>query len=222
MTMLRNLILPRGCAGCDAPDEVLCDACLRAFADETHRPMPGTIRGESYACASYRGVTRRAILAWKDHGDEECDEIFARLLSGLAIRTGFLDTVMTTLLVPAPSSRRSMRQRGRWHMRSLTVRVCRILSRQGYSVAVAPVLRTVHHVRSKSVEAGGIAQRNSRIVGNIMAVDGASCRGRSVIVLDDIVTTGATMRQCIGVLRQCGAQVVTTLSLASVERRSVD
>ena len=157
----------------------------------------------------------RAILAWKDHGDEECDAPFAELLADLAVRCGAVDRDRQIALVPAPSSAASMRSRGRWHMRNLVDRTARVLRDRGFDAVALPVLRA-SGVRSKSVQAGGAAQRAARIGGNIVVDDPRLCRGGTVVPIDDIVTTGATMRQCVAALDAAGARVLTALSLARV------
>ncbi|WP_164514649.1 ComF family protein [Bifidobacterium goeldii] len=124
------------------------------------------------------------------------------------------------LLVPAPSSRSSMRRRGRWHMRALAVRAARMLSHQGFDVRVIPLLRTTG-VSSKSVQMNTIAQRSHRLAGRIAVqrrvfnqhntTDGDEMR---VILLDDIITSGATATYCVQALRDVGAEVLAVVTLA--------
>ena len=76
-SMVVNLLFPRGCAGCDKPDEVLCEACRALFSQPTAQSFDGVAMQRWFACGWYRGTVRRAVLAWKDHGDEECDRAFA-------------------------------------------------------------------------------------------------------------------------------------------------
>lgn len=211
----RDVLLPRGCAGCDEPDRVLCPDCRALFSERGVFALPGCESGIGRSCAVYRGRARRAILAWKDHGDEECDAPFAELLADLAVRCGAVDRDRQIALVPAPSSAASMRSRGRWHMRNLVDRTARVLRDQGFDAVALPVLRA-SGVRSKSVQAGGAAQRAARIGGNIVVDDPRLCRGGTVVPIDDIVTTGATMRQCVAALDAAGARVLTALSLARV------
>lgn len=209
---MRDVALPRGCAGCDAPDAVLCPECRALFAGAVAFPAPRTAMGEGFACAPYRGAVRRAVLGWKDHGDEECDGVFAELLGALAV--GVLDRGRSPLLVvPAPSSASSMRRRGRWHMRPLARAVARRLRDYGTPTVMAPALRSVH-VRGRSVETATAAERAARVGGRVAVRPGMALRGRDVVVVDDIVTTGATVRQCCAALRRAGARVVTCLALA--------
>ena len=90
---MANLLFPRGCAGCDKPDDVLCDACLASFDCELSQPLETAEMGRWFACGWYRGAARQSILAWKDHGDEECDRPFSDALCRLAERAGVIDAM---------------------------------------------------------------------------------------------------------------------------------
>lgn len=91
--MVVNLLFPRGCAGCDKPDEVLCEACRALFSQPTAQSFDGVAMQRWFACGWYRGTVRRAVLAWKDHGDEECDRAFADAICALAKASGVIDFV---------------------------------------------------------------------------------------------------------------------------------
>lgn len=102
-------------------------------------------------------------------------------------------------------------------MRQLANATARTLNTRGYTATVQPVLRTAN-IAAKSVEVTNATQRNIRISGNIIVTNPAQCNNRNIIILDDIITTGATMRQCITALNNAGAYVITALALASVEK----
>lgn len=71
---LRDVLLPRGCAGCDMPDAVLCDDCRASGGGfMVVRYAWATVSGRAIGLRRISRPLRRAILRWKDHGDEECD-----------------------------------------------------------------------------------------------------------------------------------------------------
>ena len=235
--------MPRGCSGCSAPDDVLCPQCAALFSGVHGRALPSVALGQAYACAQYSGRVRHAIVSWKDHGDCECDGVFAAALVELTDKIHLTDALdgRPLLIVPAPSSRRSIRRRGRWHMRDLARCYASLLRSRGVDARVGRVL-SMPSVRSKAVEDSARQQRSSRASGvqvvrpevlrGVGGVDAAtSCsmtgvqdsetlRGVGVVLLDDIVTTGATMRSCVRALRDAGADVVTCLALAQVDASS--
>ncbi len=204
---MANLLFPRGCAGCDKPDDVLCDACLASFDCELSQPLETAEMGRWFACGWYRGAARQSILAWKDHGDEECDRPFSDALCRLAERAGVIDAMDgvreicdTILVVPAPSSIASMRQRGRRHMMPLAKRLSAFLRcRTGFRVQVCDAL-TNKGIKGKSVETKGTEQRAQRLKGHVMVRPGVTLQNKAVILVDDIVTSGATMRRCVKTL----------------------
>ena len=65
-----NLLFPRGCSGCDAPDEVLCERCSNRLRLCVPFTLQHSTSHTGFACAFYTGTVRQMVLNWKDHGDE--------------------------------------------------------------------------------------------------------------------------------------------------------
>ena len=184
-------------------------------------PLDALGIGSWYACGMYQGNVRRAILSWKDHGDEQCDKPFSQALVALAESSGINDFICqnvhgggSVLIVPAPSSLVSMRRRGRQHMLPVARRLAASLERStGRRVSACDALES-RGVSGRSVQMRGTAQRTQRLKGRITVRSRVDVRGATVILIDDIVTSGATMRRCVDALRSAGAKVVTVLALA--------
>lgn len=219
--MVVNLLFPRGCAGCDKPDEILCADCGRLLGGVISMPLDALEIGSWYACGAYQGNARRAILSWKDHGDEQCDKPFSQALAALAESSGVNEFIRRNvhrrgivLVVPAPSSLTSMRRRGRRHMMPVARRLATSLERGAGRHVIACNALESRGVSSRSVQMRGTAQRTQRLKGRITVRSRVDVRGATVILVDDIVTSGATMRRCVDALRSAGANVVTVLALA--------
>ena len=121
--MMRDALFPRGCAGCDRPDEVLCGDCRSLFANWRNRELvsgqetQGAVH--TWSASTYQGVVRHAILAWKDHDDTELDTIFGEVMASLLEHSAIHRSCRrqtAVLVVPVPSSPASMRRRGRRHI----------------------------------------------------------------------------------------------------------
>ena len=140
------------------------------------------------------------------------------MMADALLSSGLLasDPMPVTTLVPAPSSPRSMRERGRWHMRNVTNSLARSLRRRGMDVDTAALLRTTK-TSGKSVQMHGAAQRSRRLQGHIV-IAARPPYPRNVILVDDIVTTGTTARQCVQALNAAGIHVTTVICLARTLR----
>ncbi|BDR54465.1 hypothetical protein KIMH_05760 [Bombiscardovia apis] len=75
-------------------------------------------------------------------------------------------------------------------------------------------------VSGKAVQLRGAAARARRVSGHIQVTPGKDVAGQAIILIDDIVTTGSTARQCAAVLREAGAKPLTVLALARAGERS--
>lgn len=220
------VVLPRGCAGCGEPDTVLCADCRALFTFWPSRPLPG-LPGGTLACARYSGRARSAVLAWKDHDDRECDAVFARYLAAATdMMLGRLHSCRVVedsrrlVLVPVPSSGRSVRARGRRHMLILSRMVCHLLREEyGYDAVVADVLSVARH-GGRSVSLSSARQRADRM-GERFRLRGSwhGAEAGTVLLLDDIITTGSTLRGCADVLACAGIRVSAAIALADTPPR---
>ena len=185
--MIADLMFPRGCAGCDCPDAVLCVECRKLFHQHVERSLPGVVMDRWFACGWYRGSVRRAILSWKDHGDEECDGPLCEMLHDLARSCGLIDLLRGRVPYDGP-------------ILIIPAKACNALESRG--------------VTRRSVQMQGVVQRSRRLKGHVAVRSGIDVRGVPVVLIDDIITSGTTMRRCVEVLQQAGATVVTVLALA--------
>ena len=215
-------LLPVQCSGCRAWDEVLCPSCRSlasgpahvASIDGVRGPLPLVVMGD------YDGPLRRIVLAAKHSSRTDLsdflDEAGARLGTALggvlgvagspAAAVGSLEGrapstggAVDVWVVPAPSSWKR-RLRGRQVALPLARAVARALAagaRPGARVRVVDAVRLRIGATSQSGKAG--AQRTVGRMGSMyaLAVPGP---GVLVVAVDDVVTTGATIREMERVL----------------------
>ena len=217
-----DLLAPRACAGCDRPDFLLCPACGSLLFRPLSVPAPAYALGLALACAPYRGPVRRIILAWKDHDNRPLDRPLGQAMADLApALSRLIDPLLRSkpakaiLVVSAPSSAASLRRRGRVHLQPILLSLVQALQRQDLDARVGPAL-IMNSVRTKSVQAGGRRNRSRRLAGRIAVADPPQLAGHPVLVVDDIITTGSTIRHCARALEAAGALPLAALALAAV------
>jgi predicted amidophosphoribosyltransferase len=206
-----DLVLPLECGGCGAPSTRWCDACaqqLAVKADEPHLLTPRVDPGVPVlSLGRYAGARREAIVAVKEHGRADLIAPLAVALSaGLTnlLTWGVLGTPLT--VVPAPTRRSAARRRGG----DPVTRMARAATADLPGVHVTQALRMRAMVRDSVGLSGADRQRN--IAGRVKIIKPVS---GGVLVVDDIVTTGATASESVRILGIAGAQVTGVLAIAN-------
>lgn len=212
---LGDLALGRRCLQCGNPGRPWCEACVREVYDPH---VVRTPRGHLvHAAADYEGPVRSAILAHKERSQLSLAGPLGRLAaSGLG--TLLADRPLErrdggVYLVPAPSRGSTVRGRGHDHARRLARAAARWCPD---SASGGPVLRWQ---RSVADQGGlGAEERAANMIGAMRAAR-VTRAGASVVVVDDIVTTGATLDEAHRALEAAGCRVVGAAVVASVSPR---
>jgi ComF family protein len=233
--MLRELLeglaqaLPGQCAVCHAwPAQPVCEACVARFAQPRQRCLlcalplvaPGG-NGECgrcvrdappvdacHAAVSYEFPWSELITQFKFSGQAGWARSFATLMRSAPWVEPALDRA--TLVLPMPLSRERLAERGF----NQSLLLCRCLAP---AKAAPDILLRVRHSAPQAT-----LDRKDRI-GNVkgaFAVDPdhvASVRGSDIVLVDDVMTSGASIFTAAGALRQAGAGRITALVLARTD-----
>lgn len=221
---LVELAAPSACAGCGLPGSRWCPDC-QALLDAT-RPRPWRPTPcppglpPTWAGLAYRGPARAALVAWKEDGRVDLTAVLAQALrpvlaaalDGSAPHARAARAGVPVVVVPAPSARSGSRARGRRPVPELA----RAASTCG------PVVEALELVRRVRDQAGLTAGERARNLGGAVAVRPGRrdrLRGHPCVLVDDVVTTGATLQECARALVAAGSGPVVAVTVCATVRR---
>lgn len=222
MRALLDLVLPSECGGCRAPGTGWCPGCAEALDAEplALRPrVPGV--PPAWATGVYAGPRRHAVIAAKERGRRDlAAPLGAALAAAVAhLRVwGELDPpeLAPLVLVPAPSRAAAARRRGGDPVVRM-VRACAALldaANRHERVTVWAGLRSGRGVRdSVGLRA---AERTANLHGRVLVTASAPSPGATVLLVDDVLTTGATAAASTAALAATGVTVSAVLVVAGV------
>ena len=230
-----DFLLPRRCCVCqagldaetDGDGRFFCSVCLRELVEGAAKRCrrcsaalgPGDAHEDdcpacqstplrfkrSYAAGSYDGLMRELLLGLKFRRRSDLAEPLAGLLFEQLSGRG--EGVPVDVVVPVPTVRTRMLWRGHSAVRLLSQHLGRMMG--------APCLEALRMTRRVDPQRGlSRAARFRNVQGAFRVVRPAATEGRRVLLVDDVMTTGATASECAGVLRKAGAANVEVAVIA--------
>ncbi|MEZ5091585.1 ComF family protein [Nocardioides sp.] len=221
----RDLLLGGRCCGCARPGRVLCRAC-RAVLPRSPRPAWPTPTpaglAPPWALGDYAGTLRALLLGHKERRQLALAGPLGELLS-LAVGAA-VPGDDPVLLVPAPSRRSAVRERGHDATARLVAAAGRALRGQDRPVREVPLLA----MRTGVLDQAGLdaRQRAANLTHSLWVPPERLARAARpvarvrVVVCDDVITTGATAREAQRALEAVGLPVSAIATVAATRRRS--
>jgi ComF family protein len=229
-----DLILPAACVSCSmlvTRHNLLCPRCWSnlhlitpPICDRLGIPLPGyegsgphistqavvnaPIFFRARAAAHYSGIVRRLIVRFKFEDRHEPLPLFVKLMRE-AGRALLQDAEM---LVPVPLHRLRLLQR-RFNQSAL------LAQRLGRATEIPVFVTTLRRTKRTAAQVGLSHETRQENVANAFTVEPskrALLRGKRVLVIDDVITTGATANACATALLEAGASAVDVLAIALV------
>lgn len=219
-----DLALGSVCAACGHPGRALCHGCRaelpRAAYETRPDPCPSGLLPVRTA-GEYAGALRALVVAHKEHRRLALAGPLGGLLAGAVqalLRDAEVAAGERVLLVPVPSRRAVVASRGHDPLLRIARSAAQRLRREGVPAGTLQALRQV----ARPVDQAGLdaAARRANVDGSLALRPRAVPAGRLVLV-DDVITTGATLREAQRALeasRVC-PPLVGAATVAATRRR---
>jgi predicted amidophosphoribosyltransferase len=209
---LIDLLVPQECVHCARAGRALCLECMQQLDGRGRRadPIPAPVGlPAAFSLGDYAGVARSVLLAHKERGVRSLTRplgwALARAVAAAAPGRGSIT------LVPIPSTRQSRATRGEDTVGLLARRAARDLTAAGLRTDVQPALR---QIRARLDQSGlGQAARTTNLAYAFVARPWRP--SGAVILVDDVITTGATLAEGARALRAIGVRPVAVATVAA-------
>jgi len=206
---LTELIFPSRCIGCFQLGISICSVCRTSWHPHIYlREL--TVMGSIYPVVSavqYSPIASRVLLSAKESNIAAADILLTDAISH-SLRY-FIKRFGGDLLISIPSRRSASRKRGRNFLGEITEEVAKISSMK---IEVSKIQLLTHSRSVKDQSALNSKQRFANLSGALGVPNKAiSNKGTgnigSLIIVDDLITTGATLAEAIRALRTAGFEV---------------
>jgi len=207
-------LLPADVIACSVCGEIIAPAAVEfsSLCGLCQRAHPRFDFAVSFS--GYDGKLRRLLHLFKYEQLRPAANVLGRKLAGAIARRAIAD-LQPLLLVPVPLHRSKRRQRGFNQSELLARMALRHLERSKFALHAGNLRR----VRATVSQTGLTRhQRRENVRGAFVVSAPERVRDRSVIVVDDVYTTGTTLNECARVLRAAGAKHVVVATVARVYR----
>ena len=211
MRMIRKIIAffyPDRCPYCNTvidEGKIACDSCMDKLR-ETRKPILFGVKGNRcLASFIYSGNVRRMILGIKEHERIQYIPQIAPILAE-DIRTVF-ENVEFDIVTCVPLHKSDKKERG--------YNQSEILAKETAKILDIPFQKTLNKIkRTKKQHQLNGKERMNNLKGAFKIIDNSSVNGKTILIIDDVSTTGATLYRCIEELRKAKAGVICCAVIA--------
>ena len=210
---LLELLYPPKCIFCgkllSKNESDLCKECRHSLP-EANNPIK---RGEFFECCYssyyYEEFVADSVKRYKFHGMQQYAEAYGRLLAMLLLREKLRFDVLTWV----PTSDTRIKSRGYDQTRLLAEAVAREMNVE----CVRCLKKTFHNTAQSTIR--DYSARKANVLGVFAEHDAVRFEGKRVLLIDDVITSGATLSECSRVLLTAGADSVVCATFAATREK---
>ena len=209
---LLNLLFPPKCILCSRflkkQETDFCNSCRKDAPEFSSSKIRFPFVARWTALWYYKDNVRKSLLRYKFSNRRSYGAGYGRLLAMKLSR----ETWEYDILTWVPIGKRRLRRRGYDQVELLAKAVA--------SELVIQPVRVLNKIRNTPPQSGirGASQRRANILGAYRVIDPAAITGKRILLLDDIITTGATASECARTLLLGGAKEVYVAAVATASQ----
>jgi len=214
---LKELIYPNICLSCGKTGTKICYDCCRTWLDETKKSKVGN--NLLFYVTTYNENTSLIILAAKESGNREAVKLIARsIVNSICFAILNIRISQPINLVTIPSQLSAIRRRGRDHIKDLAQEVITQLNEQNIDAIYLPILKPMKKSKDQS-NLNGLERKQN--MSNAFIVKSSPISQSAVILIDDLVTTGASIQEGVRALAEAKITVDAVVTACAVGRNSL-
>lgn len=208
-----SFIFPEHCIGCNKQGNTLCAICERTITTKA-RALSGT----TAALLDYHHpLVKKAIWALKYEqksslgryfGNALYREFFKRLTKGNKLANEEI------ILLPIPAGKKAVAMRGYNHAEIIANTIAKCGKADGMNILVGNDILYKKKENTQQVKMREKAKREENVRGNFGIHSKELLRGKTIILIDDVITTGATMNEAKRVVRGCEPKRILAIAVA--------
>lgn len=221
-----SLFFPRLCLACSVHlvrgEKVLCTECLLTMArTDFHlrrdNPLEQAFwgrcmieRAAAFSVYNRGSRIRKLIHALKYNGRKEIGKMLGELYGTILSESGFMHDI--DIIVPVPLHPARQRKRGYNQSEYIAYGLS-----EATKVAVKNnIIRRIEQTDSQTKR--GRYERWENVKGLFFVPEPQEIRGKHILVVDDVITTGSTMEACVNALHEAGEVKVSIVALAAAQK----
>ena len=214
---LKELIYPNICLCCGKTGVKICHNCSKYWLAN---PNKSKVENKClFFVTKYDETTSPIILAAKESGNREAIKLIARsIASSISFAILNLGIAQPINLVTIPSQLSAIRRRGRDHIKDLAQEVIIQLNQQDINAICLPILKPIKKIKDQS-DLNGLQRKEN--MNNAFTVKSSPISQSTVILIDDLVTTGASIQEGVRALGEAKITVDAVVTACAVGRNSL-
>ena len=207
-TTALDLVFPPVCVGCERVGSFFCMHCIESLTPAPPQHVAGLEGVRTHAV--FEGVVRKALHGLKYERQKRQAEPLGLLLDQALHDVDW----QVDIVCPVPLHEKRLRERG-YNQAALLAQV--LANRRQWAFSPVAVQRCRETVSQVDLNA---RQRHANVDG-VFEAEPNVCHAKTVLLVDDVLTTGATLAACADALRAVGATCVYAVTVAGAARSEI-